>query len=476
MNKKSLSKIISLRLILVLAIGASAFSAGVFFALPVFRKDMAEVKFMRVSVAAEVADTQSARVKGLSGRPSLPEFAGMLFVMDEPSAVGIWMKDMKFPIDILWIRGGTVIDMKERVQPPKSGASPGDIPVYYPVAPADFVLEVNAGFARAHDIHIGDRAGIMSQGNQFAYARMDDMGETRLVSFGSPLLPSGHEYFISTLRSRVLGGSGFQVGEVLAANEGYTRHAITYRSGDFTISGVMNVPKETPPPDGFPVLILNHGLISPSIYTTGRGSKREQDFFARHGYVTIHPDYRGHASSSPDTATRHDFYVGYTEDILSVVDAIKQSPPRFVDINRIGMWGHSMGGGIAARVMTMRPDIKAFVLFAPISADVEDNFYELALQEIQWLHDTYGPAGSDVYRKMSPIEYFDTVAAPVQIHHGTADTAVPILFSQKIYDALKAWNKSVEFFAYPGQKHEFIEDWPLAAARALQFFDHYVKK
>ena len=146
-----------------------------------------------------------------------------------------------------------------------------------------------------------------------------------------------------------------------------------------------------------------------------------------------------------------------------------------MDGHRIGMWGHSMGGGIAARIMALRSDVKAFVLFAPISADVEDNFFELTPEEIQWIHDTYGHAGDPVYRKMSPIEYFADVSAPVQIHHGDGDTAVPLLFSQKMYDALKQNGKKAEFFIYPGEKHEFINDWQLAADRALQFFDHYVK-
>ena len=265
------------------------------------------------------------------------------------------------------------------------------------------------------------------------------------------------------------------MGEKLEIKSGYDKFVISYTFGDLTISGVMNVPKGVPPQSGFPVLILNHGLIPPSIYTTGRGSKREQDFFASHGYVTIHADYRGLASSSPDIAAHHDFYVGYSQDVMALLDAIERNPLPFMDTTRIGMWGHSMGGGITSRVMVLRPEVKAFVLFAPISTDVEDNFYELSAEEIQWLHDTYGARGDPIYRNMSPIEYFGDVAAPVQIHVGTADTAVPPLFSENIYQALKREGKSVEYFIYPGQKHEFINDWPLAAARALQFFDHYVK-
>ena len=145
------------------------------------------------------------------------------------------------------------------------------------------------------------------------------------------------------------------------------------------------------------------------------------------------------------------------------------------DTNRMGMWGHSMGGGIAARVAVLSPDIRAFVLFAPISADAEDNFYELAPEEIAWLRATYGAAGGGVYQKISPLNYFSDIGAPVQIHHGLADTAVPVAFSERMFAALRSFDKKSELFTYPGESHEFADVWPLAASRALQFFDKYVK-
>ncbi|MDP3779263.1 MAG: alpha/beta fold hydrolase [bacterium] len=466
--------IFSLRSFMMILIGVGAFATGVFSALPTLRKDFAEIGFADTTVMAEVADTVDTRARGLSGRRSLPEFNGMLFVVNDPSQAGIWMKEMQFPIDILWIKDGIVIDMQENALVPAPGAPKDSLPIYRTLAPADFVLEVNAGFSSAHHVRIGDRVSIKLHGYVYANAQPNEDGEMRLVG-DLASLPLGHEYFMDTLGSRVLQGNNFQVRDIISASDHYNKYAITYTSGDLTISGVMNVPKDAPPASGFPVLILNHGLIAPPLYTTGRGSRREQDFFASNGYITIHPDYRGHASSSPNTAVHHDFYVSYTEDVLALLDAIERSAPPYMDEDRIGMWGHSMGGGIAARIMALRSDVKAFVLFAPVSADVEDNFFELTSEEIAWLHDMYGPAGDPIYRKMSPIEYFGEVSAPVQIHHGDADTAVPLLFSQKIYDALRQNGKKAEFFIYPGEKHELVNEWQLAANRALQFFDHYVK-
>ena len=240
----------------------------------------------------------------------------------------------------------------------------------------------------------------------------------------------------------------------------------------------MNVPEGEAPAGGFPVLTLNHGLIPPEIYFSGRGSKREQDFFARNGYVTIHPDYRFHGlepeanksvnDPSPRGLAHHDFYAGYTEDVLALLAALKEYDSSFLDLSRIGMWGHSMGGGIAARFMTLNKDVRAYVLFAPLSADVEDNFYELSESEVGWLRKTYGAEGSRVYNRISPLTYFEDVAAPVQLHHGSADDDVPLVFSERMFNSLRSNGKKVEFFVYPGEGHEFGDTWSLAAERALQ--------
>ncbi len=99
----------------------------------------------------EIADTDTKRVLGLSGRMSLAENSGLLFIFPKPQKVGIWMKDMNFPIDIVWIDAvHTIIDIKQAV-------SPDTFPtVFYPRTSAMYVLELNAGFIKKHNIKIGD--------------------------------------------------------------------------------------------------------------------------------------------------------------------------------------------------------------------------------------------------------------------------------------------------------------------------------
>ncbi|MBI3630901.1 MAG: alpha/beta fold hydrolase [Candidatus Sungbacteria bacterium] len=454
-----------LRVFLMTAVAAAGFGLGVVFALPVWRADVARVQIRGVTLEAEVAADAASQTRGLSGTDRIAEKSGMLFLFDRPDRYGIWMKAMRFPIDILWMRNGAVADMEERVAPPAAGMADVDLPVYVPDTPADMVLEVAAGFSAAHGIRIGDAV------------KIDFRGKT-LASGVSPVAdpPAGSEYTIAALRQDPARGSNFTVLKVLEASSAYQKFLISYdEAGVGTLTGVMNVPREPVPEGGFPVLVLNHGLIRPEIYFPGRGSQREQNFFSRHGYVTIQPDYRGYSSTTPAFPAHHDFYVGYTRDALALIDALKQGSQSLMDTTRIGMWGHSMGGGIAARAAVLTHDVRAFVLFAPISADAQDNFYELSVQEIDWLHQTYGPAGSSLYREISPLTYFSDIAAPVQLHHGGADRVVPISFSEKMFATLRRDGKGAEYFIYPGEAHEFIDAWPLAASRSLQFFDTYVK-
>jgi uncharacterized membrane protein (UPF0127 family) len=105
----------------------------------------------RVALSVELARTPGEQIRGLSGRPGLKPGHGMLFVYDRAQAVSIWMKDMRFPLDIIWIRAGRIVAI-EKNAPPLSPAGPER--VY--TAVADLVLEVAAGLTDRQKIRVGD--------------------------------------------------------------------------------------------------------------------------------------------------------------------------------------------------------------------------------------------------------------------------------------------------------------------------------
>ncbi len=101
----------------------------------------------------EVTQTARDRVRGLSGRDAIGKADGMLFVFPESGRHGIWMKDMRFAIDIVWVAEGRIVDMAPRVSYVQTTQ---ELPIYYPRLPADWVIEVPAGTAEREGWKIGD--------------------------------------------------------------------------------------------------------------------------------------------------------------------------------------------------------------------------------------------------------------------------------------------------------------------------------
>lgn len=110
-------------------------------------QDFVEINNHKFSV--EIADTAEKRSRGLGGRENLCSDCGMLFVFPEAGDYSFWMKDMKFPLDIIWIDGNQVVYITKNITPDYIGTiSPG--------APADKVLEINAGLSDKYRIQEGD--------------------------------------------------------------------------------------------------------------------------------------------------------------------------------------------------------------------------------------------------------------------------------------------------------------------------------
>lgn len=102
----------------------------------------------------EVMVRDADRAMGLMFRPSLPQDHGMLFVFEQPGFPGIWMKNCKFPIDIVWLDGDhTVVHVEEAVPPCKK--EPCE--VYQPLRQASYVVEINAGQARREKALTGSK-------------------------------------------------------------------------------------------------------------------------------------------------------------------------------------------------------------------------------------------------------------------------------------------------------------------------------
>lgn len=150
--KISLAAIIFPAVILFILYGASL-GPGVF-APPDNSPALPFVQIGETKILVEVATSSAAIQKGLSGKESLAEDQGMLFIFSQPDFYRFWMPDMHFSIDIIWIDEEKVVGIEKRILPEFNPENPR---FYTPPKPVRFVLEVNGGFTEKRNIRVGDK-------------------------------------------------------------------------------------------------------------------------------------------------------------------------------------------------------------------------------------------------------------------------------------------------------------------------------
>lgn len=276
-------------------------------------------------------------------------------------------------------------------------------------------------------------------------------------------------YTMEALSARTYGGGVLQNKGVLANNASFVRYIFKYRSEGLELYGFLNVPDGEGP---FPVVVVLHGYVDPAEYSMLDYSTRYADALAEAGYIVVHPNLRGYGASE-------DAYdpvgIGDTIDTLNLLALIRTQAGTAgllekADGERIGVWGHSMGGGIVLRVLEIDTDIDAAVLYASINADEKINLAFFDTDDGRGnpaIHTT-----DEVLRSLSASTYLDHIAAPVSIHHGTADTVVPKEWSDQLCTDLGALQKKVYCYFYDGQPHTFQNSGDtLFIQRMVDFFN-----
>jgi uncharacterized membrane protein (UPF0127 family) len=109
--------------------------------------------------SVEIADTKHLQDKGLSGHDPLKDNQGMLFVFKTPDTYGFWMKDMGFPLDIVWIdENFKIVHLESSVTPDTYNKNPPKI--FFPAKPALYVLEISENEISTLGIKVGDEVKI----------------------------------------------------------------------------------------------------------------------------------------------------------------------------------------------------------------------------------------------------------------------------------------------------------------------------
>jgi dipeptidyl aminopeptidase/acylaminoacyl peptidase len=286
------------------------------------------------------------------------------------------------------------------------------------------------------------------------------------------------------MRLREYPGSEIVIDQELDPGANYRRYYVHYFSEGLAIYALLTIPDGEMPEGGWPGIVFNHGYIHPLVYRTTERYIAYVDRLARSGYIVFRIDYRGHDRSQGEAQGAYGD-PGYTVDVLNAVASLKNYPQ--ANPEKIGMWGHSMGGFLTLRAMVISPDIKAGVIWAGVVSDYADIMYHWPSGPLpppdnprQWMTDWVNAFGSPeqnpaFWASVSANSYLADLSGPLQLHHGTYDEDVPHTFSEKLAAQIKDVGGSVELFLYAGDNHNLTDSFDTAMNRTIEFFDLYLK-
>jgi dipeptidyl aminopeptidase/acylaminoacyl peptidase len=175
-------------------------------------------------------------------------------------------------------------------------------------------------------------------------------------------------------------------------------------------------------------------------------------------------------------------------DVMNAVASLKQFPQ--ANPEKIGMWGHSMGGFLTLRAMVISPDIKAGVIWAGVVAPYYDLLYNWRRTgsfvpspssrgvgwRTSWVEEFGAPEDNPAFwESVSANSYLADLSGPIQLHHGTADEDVPLAFSENLAIQLNTLGLPYEFYVYEEDDHNISKYFTTAMDRTVAFFDAWLK-
>ena len=317
------------------------------------------------------------------------------------------------------------------------------------------------------------------------------------LSTGEYISPLGSEtedkplqkYSFPRLKQASFTPSDIRIGEELDLGTDVQVNQFFYSDSfapDKKISGSITFPDT---PGTYPVVVLYRGWADEEVYYTGYGTKNAAAYFARNGYIAVAPDFLGYAASderSYDTAESR--FQTYTSalTLLRSLDNITAALEDEEDLNyvldseRVGIWGHSNGGQITLSVLALTGEPIPTTLWAPVTIPFPDNILHYAGDNIDggtYIRNLVADFRSEYNDEMyTPTSYLTWIDAPILLHQGGLDDAVPPKWSDDFAEAMEALGKDVTYYTYPNADHNMRPDWGTVIRRDLEHFNAYLKE
>lgn len=325
----------------------------------------------------------------------------------------------------------------------------------------------------------------------YSLKNTSSISPAKLESIIPNIIPKQNPLSIAAMRDKSYPGSQLVTEKDLGQFSNYHKYIVSYISDGLKIYALLTVPTGTKPAGGWPVIIFNHGYIAPETYQTNPSVGQYASYYlpiSEAGFIVLKPDYRGNGNSqgSPEGAY---YSPAYATDVLNAVSSIKKY--KDANSNKIGMWGHSMGGNIILRDSIVNTkDIKAAVIWGGVvgsyaqlqnwhNPHYHPSEYELSLRYRYRanLIEQYGTPQSNptFWNSVDPTNFIADIKTPIQLHYGTLDEEVPPDFAESLFDKLNALGKTVEIYSYAGDNHNISGNFNLAMSRSIDFFNKYLK-
>lgn len=288
-----------------------------------------------------------------------------------------------------------------------------------------------------------------------------------------------NQYSIASMSQRSY-DSDVKIEKKFSESARFSSFDVSFLSDGFKQYALLNVPKGDIPNGGWPVVVVNHGHIEPSIYSTQNSYINTSAYFANAGFLVVKPDYRGHGRSEGD-ADGLLSRINYGLDVINLIYGVKKMDN--VNPKKIFMYGHSMGGDVTLRVMEACPECaRAATLWAPAVSDWPESFLYFSRRRGTYpeptrmarlerrLNELKGNFDESEYDSISTLANVGLIQVPVNIQHGTADESVPYEWGVKLRDKFDAEKKEYNFYSYSNDNHDIARNWSVALNRDIELF------
>ncbi len=266
--------------------------------------------------------------------------------------------------------------------------------------------------------------------------------------------------------------------DVLGQEETFTAYQFSYMTDGKRMTGQLNLPLDATDSSKvkFPVIMMIRGFVPLEIYQTGVGTRNAAARFASNGFITIAPDFLGYGESDPPDPDSIGARLEKPRQLLDLIASLPQLS--FIDMYRMGIWAHSNGGQIALSLLQITGDAYPTTLWAPVSksfpysilyytdeSDDQGKALRKVVAEFEKQYDVFD---------FSIDRYWDWITAPVQVHQGTGDDAIPVEWSNELVSTLEDQDLEVKYYTYPAADHDLRPVWETVINHDLDFFGEYL--